>query len=203
LRTDALLVLCPIHPLLLARERDACTPSRAKDAPTAAARQRARLRTQRDTLPPLRPQSPTLRALAQRVEPRRRVGGDPVRITPRLTRTLTNSLPHVLHGVQEKDTVLCCAVLRRWPTLQAAPRARRAPRATCFRAPHVRSAEGIAPRIQASTSATPRTTDAGVIVPKALLGQPLVTQLRGTLHARADFDTAMALCAQNPPDVFW
>src|SRR5215470_13759352 len=155
LRTDDLLVLCPIHPLLLARERDACTPSRAKDAPTAAARQRARLRTQRDTLPPLRPQSPTLRALAQRVEPRRRVGGDPVRITPRLTRTLTNSLPHVLHGVQEKDTVLCCAVLRRWPTLQAAPRARRAPLDTFCRAHPVRDAEGIAQRLQAIPSAPP------------------------------------------------
>jgi len=109
----------------------------------------------------------------------------------------------VLHWFQEKDTAILCDFLRRWPTRTAAPRARRAPRATCFRAPHVRSAEGIAPRIQASTSATPRTTDAGVIVPKALLGQPLVTQLRGTLHARADFDTAMAPCAQNPPDVFW
>ena len=90
LRKDDLLVLFPINPLTLARYREAFTPSRAKDAPTDAALQLALLLTHRDQLQPLRPQSPTMRALAPLVEHRRRVVGDKVRSTTRLTSTLKN-----------------------------------------------------------------------------------------------------------------
>jgi hypothetical protein len=200
LRQYDFLVLFPITPLRLARYREAFTPSRATDDPTDAALQLALLLSHRDTLQPLQPQRPTRRALAQFVAHRRRVVGDKVRRTNRLTRTLKNSFPHVLHWLQEQDTALFCDFLRRWPPLKAVQRARRATLATCFRAHHVRDAEVIAQRLQASTSATPRTTDAGVIVPNALLGQPLVAQLRVTLHAIADCDTAMAQCAQHLPD---
>src|SRR4030095_1962513 len=109
---------------------------------------------------------------------RRRVVGDKVRLTNRLTSTLKNYFPHVLHWFQEKDTVIFCDFLNRWPTLKAVQLARRSTLATFFRAPHVRYAHVIAQRIQAITSATPLTTDAGVIVPNALLGQALVAQLR-------------------------
>jgi transposase len=194
------LVLFPIHPLTLARYRDACTPSRATDDPTDAALQLALLLTHRDTLQPLNPQSPTMRALAQLIAHRRRVVGDNVRITNRLTSTLKNSFPHVLHGFQEKDTAIFCDFLRRWPTLKAVQLARRATLATFCRAHHVRSAEVIAQRIQALKAATPLTTDEGVIAPHALLVQALVAQLRVTLQAIADFDTAIAQRAQSHPD---
>src|SRR4029453_14293294 len=88
-------VLCPINPLMLARYREAFTPSRAKDDPTDAALQLALLHTHRDTLQPLNPQSSTMRTLAQLVEHRRRVVGDKVRLTNRLTSTLKNYCPHV------------------------------------------------------------------------------------------------------------
>jgi len=202
LRKYDFLVLFPINPLTLARYREAFTPSRAKDDPTDAALQLELLLTHRDKLQPLQPQSPTMRALAQLVEHRRRVVGDKVRLTNRLTSTLKNYFPHVLHWFQEKDTAIFCDFLSRWPTLKAVQLARRATLETFFRAHHVRYAEVIAQRIQAIKSATPLTTDAGVIVPNALLGQTLVAQLRVTLHAIADFDTAIAQCAQNHPDFF-
>src|SRR5262245_37013414 len=44
------------------------------------------------------------------------------------------------------------------------------------------------------------TTDDGVITPNVLLGQVLVAQLRVTLQAMADFDTAIAQRAQDHPD---
>ena len=97
LRTYDFLVLFPINPLTLARYREAFTPSRAKDDPTDAALQLELLLTHRDKLQPLQPQSPAMRALAQLVEHRRRVVGDKVRITNRLTSTLKNYFPHVLH----------------------------------------------------------------------------------------------------------
>jgi transposase len=200
LRTYDFLVLFPINPLMLARYREAFTPSRAQDDPPDAALQLALLLTHRDKLPPLRPQSPTMRALAQLVEHRRRVVGDKVRSTNRLTSTLKNYFPHVLHWFQEKDTAMSCDFLRRWPTLQAAQRARRSTLETFFRAPHVRYPDVIAQRIQAIKAATPLTTDDGVIAPNALLVQALIAQLRATLQAIADFDSAIVQRAQSHPD---
>ena len=104
LRKYHFLVLFPVNPLTLARYREAFTPSRAKDDPTDAALQLELLRTHRDKLQPLNPQSPTMRALEQLVEHRRRVVGDKVRITNRLTSTLKNYFPQALQWFQDKDT---------------------------------------------------------------------------------------------------
>jgi hypothetical protein len=200
LRKYAGLILCPLNPLTLARYRDACTPSRAKDAPTAAALPRELLLTPRDTLQPLNPQHPTLRAREQLVDQRRRVGGATGRRTHRLTSPLTNSVPHVLTWLPDKETPLFCDVLSRWPTLQAAHRARRAPLETCCRDHHVRSSDVIDHRLHAIKAASPLPLDEGVIAPHTLLVQALVSQLRVTLQASATFDTALAQRAQSPPD---
>src|SRR5215510_7565144 len=87
LRKYDFLVLFPLNPLPLARYREAFTPSRAKDAPTDAELQLALLLTHRDKWSPLQPHRPTMRARAQLVAHRRRVGGDTVRLTNRLTST--------------------------------------------------------------------------------------------------------------------
>src|SRR5215813_240606 len=139
LRKYDLLGLFPINPLTVARYRAAFTPSRAKDDPTDAALQLALLLTHRDKLQPLNPHSLTRRALEQLVAHRRRVVGEKVRLTNRLTSTLKNYFPHVLHWVQDKDTLMFCDFLSRWPTLKAAQLARRTTLETFFRAHHVRS----------------------------------------------------------------
>jgi transposase len=200
-RTYDLLVLFPINPLRLARYREAFTPSRAKDDPTDAELQLALLLTQRDKLPPLTPQSATMRALTQLVEHRRRIVGDKVRMTHRLTRTLKNYVPHVWHWFQDKEPPSFCDFLTRWPTLKAVQLARRSTLESFFRAHHVRSPEVIARRLQAIRAARPLTTDAGVIAPHVLLGHALVAQLRVALQAITACDTAIAQRAQSHPDV--
>src|SRR3989454_7094198 len=200
LRKDDFLVLFPLNPLTLARYRAAFTPSRAKDDPTDAALQLALLRTHRDKLQPLNPQSPTMRALEQLVEHRRRVVGDTVRMTNRLTSTLKNYFPQVLQWFQDKDTHIFCDLLSRWPTLKAAQLARRSTLETFFRDHHVRVGDVLAKRIHAIKTATPLTTDEGVIAPNALLVQALVSQLRVTLDAIEAFDHAIAQRAQRHPD---
>ncbi len=200
LRKYDFLVLFPINPLMLARYREAFTPSRAKDDPTDAALQLELLLTHRDKLHPLTPQSATMRALAQLVEHRRRIVGDKVRMTNRLTSTLKNYFPHVLHWFQDKDTPIFCDFLSRWPTLKAVQLARRSTLESFFRDHHVRSPEVIARRLQAIRAALPLTTDEGVIAPHVLLVQALVAQLRVTLQAITDFDTAIAQRAQSHPD---
>src|SRR6516165_6247472 len=178
LRKYDFLILFPLNPLTLARYREAFTPSRAKDDPTDAELQLALLLTHRDKLQPLHPQSPAMRALEQLVEHRRRVVGDTVRITHRLTSTLKNYFPQVLQWFPDKDTPIFCDFLSRWPTLKAAPPARRSTLGTFFRDHHVHSADVVAPRLHAMKAATPLTTDEGVIAPNALLVQALVNQLR-------------------------
>src|ERR671936_1310906 len=200
LRKYDFLVLFPINPLMLARYREAFTPSRAKDDPTDAELQLELLLTHRDKLHPLTPQSATMRALTQLVEHRRRVVGDKVRMTNRLTSTLKNYFPHVLQWFPDKDTPIFCDFLSRWPTLKAVQLARRSTLETFFRDHHVRYADVIAQRIQAIKSATPLTTDEGVIAPNALLVQALIAQLRVTLQAIADCDTTIAQHAQRHPD---
>ena len=200
LRKYDFLVLFPINPLTLARYREAFTPSRAKDDPTDAELQLELLLTHRDKLQPLQPQSPIMRALDQLVEHRRRVVNDKVRITNRLTSTLKNYFPQVLHWFQDKDTPLFCDFLSRWPTLKAAQLARRSTLETFFRDHHVRSADVVAQRLHAIKAAIPLTTDEGVIAPHAVLVQALVNQLRVTLEAIATFDNAIAQRAQSHPD---
>jgi hypothetical protein len=152
-RASDCLVLLPVNPFTLAKDRAAFTPSHAKDDPTAAELQVALRLTHRDKLTPRSPQSPTRRPFAPRVEHRRRLVGDTVRLTNRLTRALTNSFPHVLQGLQAKDTAIFCDFLSPWPTLQAAHLARRTTLERCCRAHHVRAAEVITTRIEASTRA--------------------------------------------------
>jgi transposase len=200
LRKYDFLVLFPINPLTVARYREAFTPSRAKDDPTDAELQLELLLTHRDKLQPLNPQCLTMRALEQLVAHRRRVVGDTVRLTNRLPRTLKNYFPQVLQWCQDKDTLVFCDFLSRWPTLKAAQLARRTTLEAFFRAHHVRSTDVIRQRLQAIKAATPLTTDEGAITPHALLVQTLVAQLRVTLQAIADFDTAIAPRAQSHPD---
>src|SRR6266446_9099684 len=194
------LVLFPVNPLTVAKYREAFTPSRAKDDPTDAELQVEILLKHRDKLTPLSPQSPAMRALAQLVESRRRLVGDKVRLTNRLTSALKNYFPQVLQWFPEKDTAIFCDFLSRWPTLKAAQLARRTTLEGFFCAHHVRSTDLIATRIEAIKSARALTTADGVIAPNVLLVHALVAQLRVTLQAIADFDNAMAQRAQAHPD---
>jgi transposase len=200
LRKYDCLVLFPVNPLTLARYREAFTPSQAQDDPTDAELLLDLLRKPRDKLSPLQPQSPTMRALEQLVAHRRRLIGDKVRITNRLTRTLKNYFPPVLQWFHDKDTTLFCDFLTPWPTLKAVQLARRSTLERFFRDHHVRYTDGITHRLDAIKSATPLTTDDGIITPNALLVQALVAQLRVTLQAIAEFDKAIAQRAQSHPD---
>jgi len=154
-------VLFPINPMMRAQYRAAFTPSRAKDAPTDAELQLELLLRHRDQLTPLAPQSPEMRAWAQLVEYRRRLVGDRVRITNRLTRTLKNDFPQVLQWFPNKETLLCCNFIGQWPTLNSAQLARRSTLERFFRQHHLRGAQRIHERLEAIKDATPLTTDEG------------------------------------------
>ena len=193
-------VLFHINPMMLAKYRQAFTPSRAKDDPTDAELQLELLLRHRDKLTPLLPQSPEMRALAQLVEYRRRLVGDRVRIINRLTSTLKAYFPQVLTWFPNKETRLFCDFLTEWPTLKAARLARRSTLERFLRQHHLRGEQRINERIEAIKSATPLTTDDGVIMPNVLMVQALISQFRITLEAIESFDQAIAERAQRHRD---
>ena len=194
------LVLFPINPLTLARYREAFTTSRAKDDPSDAQLQLELLLKHRDKLKRLQPQSAEMRALSQLVEDRRSLINDKVRLLNRLTSALKNYYPQPLGWFREKDTALFCEFLERWPTLKAAQLARRSTLERFFREHHVRYTEVIDQRLQAIKRATSLTSDEGIIMPKRLLVQALISQLRSVRQALESFDEAIAERAHSHPD---
>jgi transposase len=117
-----------------------------------------------------------------------------------LTSALNNYFPHVLQWFRDKDTAIFCDFRSHWPTLKAAPFARRTTLEHFFQAHYGRSADVIQTRLEAIKSAVALTTDEGVITPHALLVQALVAQCRVTLQAIVDCDKAIAPRAQEHPD---
>ncbi len=193
-------VLFPINPSTLAKYRETWAPSGAKDDPTDAELALELLSKHPERFKPLNPQSPEMRALEQLVEQRRCLVDDQTRITNRLTSALKNYFPQPLQWFNDKDTTIFCDFLTRWPTLKALKLARRSTLERFFREHHVRYPNVIEQRLQAITSATPLTTDEGVIAPYSLLVQALVAQLRATLNAVERFSQEIDKRARAHPD---
>jgi transposase len=168
------LVLFPVNPTTLAKYREAFCLSHAKDDPTDAELALELLMAHRDRLTALHPQSVAMRTLQRLVEQRRTLVADKVRLTNRLTDALKQYFPQVLEGFKDKDTVVFCDVLTRWPTLQQAQQARQARLTAFFHEHNVRYPHLVAERLQSILQATPLTFDAGVIVPNRLLVEILV-----------------------------
>ena len=194
------IVLFPVNPATLAKYREAFVPSRAKDDPTDAEIALELLIRHRDKLQALKPQSAPMRALTTLVEQRRNLVGDKTRITNRLCSTLKQYFPQALDCFEDRDTVLFCDFLQRWPTLKHVRRARPATLRSFFWAHNMRRSQLIEERIRAIRCASVLTDDEAVIAPCQLLVQALVSQLRVTLQAIDAFDAAIIDLAKRLPD---
>ena len=193
-------VLFPINPSMLAKYRQAFKPSRAKDDPTDAELALDLLLRHRERFQPLKPQSVPMRKLCMLVEQRRRLVGDKTRYTNRLGNALKQYYPQALEWFEQRDTVVFCDFLTRWPTLIQVKRARKATLTTFFKAHNVRFERVIEARLCAIKSASPLTRDMAVITAYQLQAEALVEQLRVTLKAIARFDAEIATTAAKLPD---
>jgi len=193
-------VLFPINPSMLARYRQAFKPSRAKDDPTDAELALDLLLRHRERLQPLTPQSVPMRKLCLLVEQRRRLVGDKTRCVNRLCYTLKQYYPQALAWFAQRDTVLFCDFIARWPTLKQVKRARQATLRAFFKAHNVRFERVIEARLRAIKAATALTRDRAVIEAHQLQAEVLVEQLRITLQAIARFDEEIAVTAARLPD---
>lgn len=193
-------VIFPVNPAMLAKYREAFTPSGAKDDPTDAELALELVLRHRDKLKVLKPQSRAMRMLAALVEARRALVGDKTRITNRLAVTLKQYFPQALAWFEQRDTLLFCDFLCRWPTLKHVKRARQSTLQFFFREHNVRFSSVTERRIHGIRDATALTDDDAVIQPCRLLVQALVEQLRATLHAIDRFDEEIATVAETLPD---
>ena len=193
------LVLFPVNPATLAKYREAFVPSRAKDDPSDAEIALELLVHHRDKLQALKAQSAPMRALSTLVEQRRNLVGDKTRITNRLCSTLKEYFPQALDWFEDRDTVLFCDFLQRWPSLKHVKRARQTTLRSFFFAHNLRRSELIEERICAIRCASALTDDVAVIGPCQLLVQVLVAQLRVTVQAIDAFDAEITELAKGLP----
>jgi transposase len=194
------LVLFPVHPATLATYRQAFVPSRAKDDPTDAEIALDILLRHPEKLRPIQLQSVDMRTLAALVEARRDLAADIVRLTNRLANTLKQYYPQVLDWFEDRNTLLFCDFLSRWPTLTHARRARRTTLEDFFHEHNCRRAALIDRRIEGIRAARALTEDEAVIRPAQLLVQALVAQLRALLESIDRFDSEIATVAKRLPD---
>lgn len=194
------LVLFPVNPSTLASYRSTFCVSGAKDDPTDAELALELLLRHPEKLCALRPQSAGMRKLEKLVQQRRTLVDEVRRVTNRMTAALKEYFPQVLDWFKDKDTLVFCDFVSRWPTLKQAQRARKARLCAFFYEHNVRYAHIVEQRVQSIMTASPLTTDASVIGPNSLMVTSLAQQLRVLLQSVDRFDAEIASLAPTLPD---
>ena len=182
------LILFSINPSTVAKYRKAFTNSGAKNDPSDAYIQTEILERHMEKLKSIRPEPANVRALAQLLEYRRKVVQDKVDLTNRITATLKNYYPQALDWFKEKDTILFCEFLTKWPSLSAAKKCRKQTLLNFFNQHHSRYPAVNEKRIESIKSSMALTDDLGVIEPNQILIEILIPQLKCLLEAIARFD---------------
>ena len=196
------IVLFTINPSSVAKYRKAFTHSGAKDDPTDAAIQVEILQLHMHKLNVITPDSESVRSLAQLVEYRRKLVQDRVNLTNRITTTLKNYYPHVLDWFKEKDTMIFCDFLLRWPSLEQAKRARKQTLVDFFNQHNSRYLAVNEKRINEIKLAEALTNDKAIIAPNLLLTECLIEQLKHLMLAIERFDVEIKALYKPHKDRF-
>jgi transposase len=194
------LTLFTINPSTVAKYRKAFTPSGAKDDPSDAFTQVEILSLHMDKLTPIEPESVSIRTLAQLVEYRRSVVQDGVDLSNKITATLKNYYPQALEWFKEKDTMIFCDFISKWPSLDKVKKARKQTLLDFFNQHNSHYEHINEARIVSIKQAMPLTEDKGVIAPNQLLVEVLVSQLRVLLQGREKLNKAIKLAYKKQND---
>ena len=182
------LVLFPVNPQTLAKYRRTFKTSRAKDDPTDAALMVDLLVKHRDKLSAWEPEKEQIRKLQILVEHRRRLVGDKVRVSNRLTSLLKGYYPQVLDWFKDKDTEVFCDFIIRWPTLRKAQRAKKSTIERFLFEHNVRYKNVVQNRLAAIAGALALTDDRAIIESSAIMAVVTAGQLKELLLAIRRFD---------------
>ena len=186
------LVLFTINPSSVANYRKTFSHSGAKDDPTDALIQVEMLRLFMDKLYKIEPESPEIRALAQLVEYRRKLVQDRVDLTNRITGILKGYYPQPIEWFKEKDSVIFCEFITKWPSLSGLKKARKTTITAFFNKYNSRNRKTNENRLESIQSAIHLTEDPGIIVPSQTMITILIQQLRLLIDAIQQLDKDIA-----------
>lgn len=155
--------LYPVHPLTLAKYREAWYPSRSKDDPKDADLLLDLLEKHRDRLRRLEPDTAAMRLLQFQVENRRNLVDERTALSNRLTDALKIYFPQIPIWFKDVRSELVGDLLSRWSTLQDLQKAKPATLEKFFHQHNCRDQELIQERIQQIAQALPATHDEAVI----------------------------------------
>ena len=177
------LVLFSINPSTVAKYRKAFVHSGAKDDPSDALVQNELLEHHMNKLTPIQLDTVDVRILAQLVEYRRKLVQSRVDLSNRLTGLLKNYYPQVLEWFKEKDTVVFCDFLERWPSLSEVKKARQQTLLNFFNAHKSQYSIVNKGRIDGIKQARALTDDDGVIIPNQIMVGILALQFKQMIKA--------------------
>jgi transposase len=171
----------PVPPAMTANLRKAFHSSGAKDDPADADLLLDLLQMHREKLRRLSPDTEATRRVQNLVEERRKLVDEKTAQSNRLEAHLKIYFPQIPNWFGNVDSPLVCALLERWPTLEALQKARPDTLRSFFRKRHSRKQELTESRIKAIAEAKPALNDRAVVEPKVAVVKVLV-QLIQVLH---------------------
>jgi hypothetical protein len=187
----------PVNPKALSKYRETFSISGSKNDPTDAFLQMDFLLKHSDRLKKLEPDTPDFRALNQMVRQCRGLVEDKVRVTNSLTATLKSYFPQVLEWFSDKDTIVFCDFLERWPTIDKIKRSNKKSIRQFFVDHKSYRGDIIDHRINCIKKAVPLTKDKGIIEPSLMMVSVRIKQLRQLIEAIKQYDDDIATRCQR------
>lgn len=200
LQKYSFITIFPVNPVMLAKYREAFSPSGAKDDPTDAALALDLMLNHPEQVKPLKMQSKSMRKLMFLVEQRRRLVDDRLRFGNRMVNTLKQYYPQLLELFSHRDTELFCNFVLRWPTLQKLKRAKPDTVRGFFSSRGGRAKPLTEQRIEVIAKAIPLTNDSSVLESHQLLATTLSNQLLTVIKAIKTFDIEIEQLFETMPD---
>jgi hypothetical protein len=184
--------LYPVHPLTLAKYREAWYPSRSKDDPKDADLLREILCQHRDRLRRLDPDTAAMRLLPFPVENRRKLVDQRTALSNQLTDLLKLYYPQILLWFPDITTLLVGDLLLRWPTLLELQKAKAATLEKFFHQHNCRNQPPVEQRIEQIRQAIPATQDQAVIRSSPGMVRVYVEQIAGLRRAITELEKEIA-----------
>jgi transposase len=190
----------PVHPVTLAKYRQAWYPSRSKSDVKDADLILELLLHHRRRLGRLDPDTPEMRLLQFQVENRRKLVEQLTQAKNRLTGLLKLYFPQILEWFDDSASVLVGDLLRKWPTLEALQKAKPATLGKFLRQHRCRSEEKIDQRLQRIPNAVPATCDPAVIRSASCMVAIAIEQIALLRKSIGELEAEIDQLAQRQPD---
>ena len=192
----------PVPPAMTANLRKAFHSSGAKNDPADADLLLDLVQMHRDKLRRLSPDTEATRRVQNMVEERRKLVDERTGQSNRLEAHLKIYFPQIPRWFKDVDSPLVCALLERWPTLEALQKVRPDTLRSFFRKHHCRKEELIESRIKAIGEAKPALKDCAVVEAKVAVVKVSV-QLIQVLHQGIEgLNRQIQEAAEAHPDFF-